>query len=95
MDDFVLSDEGVVDYLIVNDGGKLVTVPWEAARFDFEKRTATIEITRERYKEIPTFTVETYPSFYAPEYRTRVYKIYGLTPGAARRLERRIEKGRP
>ena len=89
VEDVVLSDEGVVDYLIVSQDGKLVTVPWDAAKFNFEKRTAVINITEEKFKEIPTYTVEKYPDFYAPAYRTQVYKYYGLTPGQERRLERR------
>jgi sporulation protein YlmC with PRC-barrel domain len=90
--DIILTDEGVVDYLIVSEDGKLVTVPWEAARFDTAKRTATIEITRERFRKIPTYTVERYPDYYAPAYRTEVYGYYGLKPGPIRRLERRIER---
>jgi sporulation protein YlmC with PRC-barrel domain len=89
VEDVVLTDEGVVDYLIVSQDGKLVTVPWEAAKFNHEKRTAVINITEDQYKQIPTYTVEKYPDFYAPAYRTQVYKYYGLTPGQERRLERR------
>src|SRR5260221_12076889 len=40
VDDVVFSDAGQVEYLIVANDGKLVTVPWEAAKFTFEKQTA-------------------------------------------------------
>ena len=83
---------GVIDYFIVSDGSKMVTVPWEAAKFNFEKRTAVINITQEQYRQIPTFTSERYPEFYTPTYRTEVYKLYGLTPGQERRFERRINR---
>lgn len=89
VEDIVLSNEGVVDYLIVSNRGKLVTVPWDAARFDYEKRMATIDITQDVYEKIPTYTTERYPEFYTPAYRGQVYKHYGLTPGRERRLERR------
>jgi len=89
VDDIVLSNEGVVDYLIVAHEGKLVTVPWDATKFDYEKRAATVDITQEQYRTIPTYTTERYPNFYAPAYRTEVYRYYGLTPGQGRRLERR------
>jgi sporulation protein YlmC with PRC-barrel domain len=92
--DIVFNDDGVVDYLIVAEGGKLVTVPWEAAKFNFEKRTAVINITPERFRQIPTYTAERYPDFYTPAYRTQVYQYFGLTPGQERRLERR-EQRRP
>ena len=80
VDDIVFSDSGQVEYLIVANDGKLVTVPWEAAKFDFGKRTATLNISQEQYREIPTYTVREYPAYFEPEYRTRVYRYYGLTP---------------
>jgi hypothetical protein len=80
VDDVVFSDNGQVEYLIVANEGKLVTVPWEAAKFNFEKQTATINITEAKYREIPTYTVREYPVFFEPEYRTRVYGWYGLRP---------------
>ncbi len=88
VDDLVFDDAGNLEYLIVESGGKLVTVSFEAARFNIEKRTAVLAITPEQYRLIPTFTVTTYPSFYAPTYRTEVYKYYGLTPRELRRLNR-------
>jgi hypothetical protein len=88
VDDLVFDDAGNLEYLIVESGGKLVTVPFEAARFNVEKRTAVLAITPEQYRLIPTFTVTTYPSFYAPTYRMEVYKSYGLTPRELRRLSR-------
>jgi len=92
VEDVVLTDEGVVDYLIVSRSGKLVTVPWEAAKFDYGKRVATVEVTKEQFEKVPTYTEKDYPDFYATEYRTDVYKAYGMKPGQARRLERRLER---
>jgi hypothetical protein len=76
----VFSDAGQVEYLIVANEGKLVTVPWEAAKFNFEKQTATLTITQDQYKVIPTYTVREYPVFFAPDYRVEVYRYYGLRP---------------
>ena len=90
VDDLVFDDNGQVEYLIVLNQGKLVTVPWEAAKFNFEKRMATINITQERFQQIPTYTTEQYPTFTAPNYQTQTYQYYGLTPGQQRRLNRRL-----
>ena len=90
--DIVLNDDGVVEYLVVAEGGKLVTVPWEAAKFNFQQRTAVINISPEQFRQIPPYTAERYPDFYTPVYRTQVYRYYGLTPGRERRLERREER---
>src|SRR5262245_14198980 len=41
VDDIVLSDEGVIQYLIVTTAdNKLFTVPWDAAKFNWTQRTA-------------------------------------------------------
>jgi hypothetical protein len=85
VDDIVFDDAGQIEYLIVDNGGKLVTIPWEAAKFNLEQRAATVNITPEVYKTIPTYTVQTYPQFFAPTYRTDVYRFYGLTPRPLRR----------
>jgi hypothetical protein len=92
IEDFVLSDEGVIDYVIVSNNGKLVTVPWDAAKFNWQSRTAVINVTPQVFQQVPTYTVEQYPNFYAPTYRTQIYKSWGLTPGQERRLERRLNR---
>lgn len=90
VDDIVLDEHGNVDYLIVaNSAGQLVTVPWDAAVFNADKRIATIQITPEKYRQIPTYTTQQYPVYSTPAYRTQVYQYYGLTPGQARRAIRR------
>jgi len=80
VDDVVFNDLGQIEYLIVANDGKLVTVPWEAAKFNFEKQTAVLNITQDQYKVIPTYTVREYPTFFEPTYRTRAYEWYGLRP---------------
>ncbi len=91
VDDIVFDDAGNLEYLVVaNDGGKMVAVPWEAAKFDLKSQTAVVNITPEVYKTIPTFTATTYPEFFIPTYRTTTYKMYGVTPRELRRIERII-----
>ena len=91
VEDLVFDDAGNMEYMIVATGdNKLVTVPWDAAKFDLEKKTATLTITQEVFKTIPTYTATTYPQFYTPTYRTDIYKVYGVTPRELRRIERRI-----
>ena len=90
VDDIVVDEHGNVDYLIVlNSENKLVTVPWDAARFDLDKRMAVVRIAPERFRQVPTYTVNQYPVFSRPAYRTEIYKWYGLTPGQERRAIRR------
>jgi PRC-barrel domain len=80
VDDIVFSDAGNVEYLIVQNEGKLVTVPWEAAKFNFEQRTAVVNLTQDQFRLIPTYTVDRYPNFWTPAYQAETYKFYNLTP---------------
>ena len=89
VDDIVFDEAGQIEYLIVNKDDKLATIPWDAAKFNFEKRTALLNIPQDKYMALPTYTVQTYPSFYAPTYRVSTYRIFGLTPRERRMIERR------
>jgi sporulation protein YlmC with PRC-barrel domain len=88
VDDIVFDQAGNLEYLIVANDGKMVTVPWEAAKFNLKSQTGVVNITPEVYKNLPTYTTTTYPDFFAPDYRTTTYKYYGLRPGQLRRLNR-------
>ena len=91
VDDLVFDDAGNLEYMIVaTSDNKLITVPFEAGKFDLEKKTVTLTVTPDVWKTIPTYTTTTYPQFYTPTYRTDIYKVYGLTPRELRRLERRL-----
>ena len=89
VDDIVFTDDGQIEYLLVSHNDKMVTVPWQAAKFNVAQQTATIELTQQQYQAIPTYTAESYPQFFAPQYREQVYRSYNLRPGQIRRLERR------
>jgi hypothetical protein len=89
VDDIVFDRDGYIDYLLVLKDGKFVVVPWEAAKFNPERRAATVDITQEKFREIPTYTQERWPNFYDQTFRTQVYGYYGLRPGQERRIERR------
>jgi hypothetical protein len=95
VDDIVFNRDGAIDYLLVRNEGKYVVVPWEAAKFDFGQRTATVNITPEQFRQVPTYTQQQLPNFYAPTFRQQVYGYYGLRPGQERRLERREGIRRP
>jgi hypothetical protein len=91
VDDIVFADDGQLEYLLVLNDGKYVSLPWRAATFNFTDQTAAVNITQEQYRVIPTFGLRAYPRFFAPEYRVEIYKYYGLTPHE-RRVERREER---
>jgi len=91
VDDIVFDDNGYIDYLIVLNEGKYVTVPWQAAQFNFEQRTATLNVTQQQFQQVPTYTTQQLATvrFYEPAYRQRIYGYYNINPGQERRIERR------
>ncbi len=88
VDDIVMDQNGNVDYLIVIQDNKLVSIPWDAAQFNAEKRQAVVHITPAKYQEIPTYAPNQYPTFTNP-YRVKTYQYFGLTPHQQRRMIRR------
>ncbi len=90
VDDIIFDDDGYVDYLVVLNEGKYVVVPWQAAKFNFEQRAATVNITQQQFQQVPTFTGQAWPTFDAA-YQQRIYGYYGLTPHD-RRIDRRIDR---
>jgi PRC-barrel domain len=90
--DIIFDNDGTLDYLVVDHDGKYVTVPWEAAKWDTGRRTAVINITPQRWQEIPTYTSEAYPNYYEPAYREKIYSYYGVKPRREIRTEKREER---
>ena len=88
VDDIVFGDDGQIEYLLVLNDGKFVSVPWKAATFNFDKQMAVVNITQEQYRVIPNFGLGLFPRFFEPTYRVETYKYYGLTPAQQRRAER-------
>lgn len=87
--DIILSEGGCVDYLVVAEEGRNVLVPWAAARVDFVKPTVGIEIQREKWREVPTFTADRWPDLSDARYTERLYTFYGVSPGRERRIDRK------
>src|SRR5262249_33404989 len=62
IEDFVINENGCIDYLTVIVEDKYILVPWTAAQVDFERRGVLLGIERERFREIPTFTRDHWPN---------------------------------
>lgn len=93
VDDIVLSDAGDVEYVVVQtEANKMVTVPWSTVVWNKDYKSANINITVDRFKVIPRYNNTSYPDYFAPTYRSEIYKMYGVAPGVLRRLERRINR---
>jgi hypothetical protein len=98
--DFVISDGGCIDYVVVDSDNRFVLVPFQAVQFEPSRRIVTLNVTREKWRDIPTFTGTNWP-VHDQNYISRVRTTFGvresgyrgdrrpLTPGEERREDRR------
>jgi sporulation protein YlmC with PRC-barrel domain len=94
VEDIIFDRDGTIDYLVVSHEGKFVTVPWEAAKFEGGQRASVvnINIAPDKFREVPTYTSESYPNYYEPAYREKIYTYYGVKPRREIRREERRER---
>jgi hypothetical protein len=74
--DMVFNDDGYLEYVVVETAGRNVLVPWSAARFNFEGRAATLDVPRDRWRDVPT--LDRWPDLGDAGYRARVSRYYGV-----------------
>jgi hypothetical protein len=75
--DVVLDDGGCVDYLVVSYEDRYVMVPWGVATVNFEERAVYIDVTRDKWRGIPTFTRDRWPSFSDASFTDKMRGVYG------------------
>jgi len=92
VEDILLNPDGDADYLVVLNQDRYVLVPWNAARVDYPNRTVSVQITRQRFEEVPTFTRNDWPNFSDTRYFQRIQTYYPAAPGRERRIERREDR---
>jgi PRC-barrel domain len=85
--DFVINDDGCIDYMVVSFQERFVVVPWTVATFDFERRTVTINVTEERFRDAPSFTGNNWAEVSNAQFTERVRSFF------AGRSERREQPG--
>jgi hypothetical protein len=91
--DFVISDGGYVEYVVVEYDNKYVFMPYQSLRVDGDRRLVQINITRDRFREIPTFTGSNWPVS-DQQYLGRVRTVFGITD-SGNRGERRDGERQP
>ena len=106
--DMIVNNQGMIEYVLVNEGGKLVSVPWRAVQIDVtpgagadavdpaarpRNRLSIRGMTADRYRTAPRFTAEAYPDFYSPDYNTEATQFYNLRPSDPDYLDRGVLSG--
>lgn len=107
VEDFVISERGRLDFVVVASEQKLIAVPVSLARLDFAHRLVTTELERERLLRAPRFAKDRFPDLSMnSEFSRRVHSFFQVrgdqqgrtkeaVPPAVRLAEQRPPQARP
>jgi hypothetical protein len=76
VEDFVLNEDGCIDYMVVSYEDRYYVMPWTVATVDFGRRTVRVDITRERLRDAPTFTGRNWSEITSDRFTQRVRSFY-------------------
>jgi len=79
VEDFIVNDNGCIDYLVVGYEEKYVLVPWSVATVSFDRRVVRMDVTRSAFLEAPTFTKDRWSEVSSGRYLERVRHAFGAT----------------
>jgi len=82
VEDLVISSTGNIDFVVVAFEQKFIAVPFSLARVDFTKRVVSIDVTRERLLQAPSFTRDRFPNLSAKsEFSQRANTFFQVEKG--------------
>lgn len=79
--DLIVNDNGCIEYVVVAYEQNFILVPWSVTTVNVERKVVRINITRERLREVPTFTRDRWPNFSDGQFREKLHKVYGVQAG--------------
>jgi len=77
--DFILNDHGCIDYVVLSHQEKFFLVPFSVVHVDFHQHVIRLDITQERFRQIPTFTQNEWSTVAEGRFRTRVDSFFGVS----------------
>jgi len=77
IEDVVLNDRGCIDYVVVAYQDKYVAIPWSVATVDYGQRIVTIDITEQRFAQVPTFARTEFSVLTTTEFTQKVQSAFG------------------
>jgi hypothetical protein len=95
--DFVLTDLGRLDFVVVSFEERLIAVPFCLARADFARQVVVIDVERERLLQAPSFRGDRFPDLSVKsEFSRQVNSFFGVpTERRQRPAEPRPPETRP
>jgi len=77
--DYVLNDQGAVEYFVVWYNGRYALIPYSQANLDWNRRYVTVDMNRARWDRMPTFAQNQWSTVFAPQsaYMNRLNSYFG------------------
>jgi len=88
VEDVVINDSGCVEFVVISYEDKYLVVPWTITTVSYEQKVVTLDITRDRLAQAPTFTRNNWSYLSNPQWVRRVQTFYSSDSG---RRDRRSE----
>jgi len=76
--DFVLSDGGCIEYVVVDSNGQFVLLPYQVVRYEPGQNIVQVNVTQDKWRSIPTFTGSNWP-VHDQGYISKVRTTFGVT----------------
>jgi hypothetical protein len=93
VEDVILNDNGCVEFVVIRSEDDYIAVPWSVATVNFDERVVRLDITRERFRDIPTFSRDRWPDFARGEFHDKLRKVFGADfERRGRRTEENVER---
>jgi hypothetical protein len=75
--DFFISDGGCIEYVVIDSEGKYVMLPYSVIRVEGDRHVVAVNVTREKWRDIPTFTGSNWP-IHDEAYISKVRTTFGV-----------------
>jgi hypothetical protein len=77
VEDLVISDDGCIDFVVVRYEERFVPIPWSLATVEFDQRIVTVDITRERFAQAPSFAGNGWADLRGDQFTGKVRSFFG------------------
>jgi hypothetical protein len=75
--DFVINEDGCIDYLVMSSEDRFIVIPWTVATVDFSRHVVRVDITRDRLLEAPSFTRNNWSELSSARFTQKVRSFFG------------------
>jgi hypothetical protein len=77
IEDVVLNERGCIEYVVVVYQDKYVAIPWTVATVDYGQRIVSVDITEQRFAQVPTFARTEFSVLSTTEFTQKVQSAFG------------------